>query len=273
MKKEYINNDIIRVIHQPKHTICSVIVMNTGYPLSPEVHEGIFKLGEVSDLMFIFSRKLFPVETSGISPEKLTTLYGGCAWTEYTYDSGPSIGMTIFRALLYCQEIFDKHIGYTISQASDLVRINEVCKNLVKINMSSVAKPIYKIRRLGSEELFKFYKQSGKKEKMGCGGLSVFSGIDLENIKASILGKLLYEKEPDCRYCTWHSESKVMYFRNGTIKTMLAMFLNVDEKDKFINILGTFTDPDPRYIFSCLPKLLGISNLNYNIEDLEIEKL
>ena len=270
MKKEYINNDIIRVLHQPKHTVCSVIVMNTGYPLPPEVHEGIFKLSEISDLVFIFSRRLFPVETSGISPEKLTTLYGGCAWTEYTYDSGSSIGMTILRALLYCQEIFDKHIGYTISQASDLKDLGKVCENLVKVNMSSIAKPIYKLRRLSPSELYEFYKVPDTRKNRGS-----FSGLcclGVENIKSIILGELFLPRDPDCRYCTWHSESKVMYFRNGTIKTILTMFLG-DDKYKFVEILETFTDPDPRYIFSCIPQLLGIDNLDYNVEDLEIEKL
>lgn len=267
MKKIKMNNkEEIYVINQPKHIITSIILMDTCYPLKDNVHEGLFKLGEISDLIFVFSPQNFPVETSSIKKEKFTTLYQGCAFMEIG-EKGLSLGL--MKLLLYCQEIFNKHLGYIVTMASCMgdIKQNTIDK-IMTIQGSSMAKPIFEARRLNPNEMYEFYKnEKSIKEDISLLKFTGLFGTDF--INSMILGDE-YKGYTDCRYCTWKSESSIMYFKNGVIKIFLDRF---EESDKMKEIVKTFTDPDIRYLFANLTKLCGLENINYNIDNLEIGKL
>lgn len=266
MKKISINNEgEIYVMSQPKHIIASIILMDTSYPLEKETHDAIFKLGEISDLIFIFSSRDFPVEISGIKKDKFTTLYKGCAFMEVG-NYGISLG--VMKMLSYCKEVFDKHLGYCISMSSLLGNIkDEDIDNIIKVQSSSIIKPIFKYSRLSSEEMYKFYAITEKEKDRKA--IKIFSmnnfGMDF------FVERLLRDEyiEQDCRYCTWKSDSSLMYFKNGVINTFLD---RLKENDTY-QIVKTFTDTDIRYLFTNLTKICGIDIVNYNIGELEIGKL
>lgn len=256
-------SDEMYVLKQPKHTLTSIVVMNSDYPISELSNTSLYRLSQVSDLIFVFSPLHFH-EESKINKVKFTTLHQGCAFII----SGGELWKTIFKVLQYCQEIFNKHVGYTISNCSDLKYIdNNTVDNLVKVNMSSITKPIFSSERLTEHEMYEFYKVPEYKKSSV---LSRFFGgtADIDNSFASYIlwGEFLPE-ENDCRYCTWKSESNIMYFKNGIMKIFL------DQYNEIKDILSTFTDPDIRYLFANLTVILGIDTINSNIEDLDINKI
>lgn len=261
------NENGIYVINQPKHVVTSIILMDSSYPLTNKVHEILFKLGEISDLIFVFSSKVFPVETSGINEEKFTTLYQGCAFIDVR-EQGLSSGL--IRLLRYCQEIFDKHLGYTISMCSSLeesdILEDDTLENILKVQASNVIKPIFSSRRLQPEELYEFYKKDrGSKKKYNL--TKLFLPSDLLSYYTEIEKEFL--EENDCRYCTWKSESPIMYFKSGVVRAILDKCTST-EGEIFVN---TFTDPDIRYLFTNLTKFYGIESINHDIGNLEIGKL
>lgn len=257
------------IVNQPRHLMISIILMDYDYyPLPDNIHTGLCKLSEISDIVFIFSDSHF--DNSKISKEKITTLYQACAFI----DSSGNLPRTIFKALQYDKEIFGKHIGITISRCQDLQESTpKLFENLEKINQSRIIKPVFKIRRLSSTELYNFYytpSEEKRKKKWKC----IFDEC-LYFYHRHILKSVIFPwtrvdvPDPadyiDCRYCTWGSNSSVLYFRNTTI----GIFLEKVDKE----FIDTFTDPDPRYLFAGLVKKNGIDCLDYNIEDLDIGKL
>lgn len=254
----------IYVLNQPKHIVASIILMDTNYPLLEEVHNGLIKLGEISDLIFVFSSYHFPVEVSGIKRDKFTTLYSGCAFMEIDHSH---LSRGILKLLLYCQEVFNKHLGYTVSLCSCLSEVNQkVVDNIVKVQGSSIVKPIFKARRLSPLEMYEFYKEDSH-EKSGV-FLSSF-GVDymMDKILGSEADIFSDKVRDDCRYCSWKSESPIMYFKSGIIKTFLG------QAEEMKEIIETFTNYDIRYLFTNLCKLCGIDNVDYFIGDLDVGKL
>lgn len=263
MKKNKIEKNEMYVINQPKHLLLSIVLMDyEHYPLPEEIHNSLCRLSEVSDIIFVFSDEYF--DNTGIHKDKITSLYQGCAFI----DGKENLSRTIFKALLYDKEIFNKHIGITISRCQDLYGTSEkLFSNLEKINQSRVVKPIFNIYRLSSEEIYQFYcnlEEVGKRRLENC-YLDFISNFICDPFLVS--GK----QEIDCRYCTWGSRSKVLYFRNTTINIFLEQLIN--QESEFYEFIDTFTDKDPRYLFSGLIKKNGIDCLDYNIEDLEVDKL
>ena len=264
--KRKIKKGELYVINQPKHLLLSIVLMDCeNYPLRKEIHDNLCKLSEISDIIFIFSDKYF--DNSEIHKDKLTSLYQGCAFI----DSLDNLPRTIFKALLYDKEIFSKHIGVTISRCQDLFSIKEdkLFNNIIKVNQSRISKPIFNIYRLSSDEIYKFY--STKEDIVT--KYSRFNNSELLR-KVFILSSICDiegNNEVDCRYCTWGSKSRVLYFRNITINLFLGHLLS--KEDEFHSYIDTFTDKDIRYLFAGLVKKFGIECLNYNIEDLEIDKI
>ena len=69
------------VVNQPRHLMISIILMDYDYyPLPDNIHTGLCKLSEISDIVFIFSDSHF--DNSKISKEKITTLYQACAFID-----------------------------------------------------------------------------------------------------------------------------------------------------------------------------------------------
>lgn len=263
MKKSKIEKDEMYVINQPKHLLLSIILMdNNYYPIQEEIHNNICRLSEVSDIVFIFSDNHF--NNSGIYKDKLTSLYQGCAFV----DSQGNLPRTIFKVLLYDKEIFSRHIGITISLCQDLIFDDpeKLIKNLEKVNQSRIVKPIFNIYRLSSDEIYQFYHN----EESIIENLSDYSFWPISNLFPKI--KMEEDRDAvDCRFCTWGSYSKVLYFRNSTINIFLEQL--VSKEEDFYKFIDTFTDPNPGYLFSGLVKKNGIECLDYSIEDLEVNEI
>lgn len=264
MKKlKMIESDEMYVLNQPRHTMVSLILMNSEYPLGIEGNV-IFKLSEISDLIFIFSPLHFPSEEK-IDRTKFTTLHQGCAFIK----SGGELCKTVFKVLQYCQEVFNKHVGYTISLSSEIKFLGkDDIDKLVKINMSSLNKPIFESTRLSENELYEFYRiPEIPKTSTIFSSLFGFSRESENSIVSYILWNEYLPEGNDCRYCTWGSSSSIMFFKNGVIKIFL------DNQENLKDILKTFTDPDIRYIFTNLVKILGIDTIDSNFQDLDVNKL
>lgn len=261
MKKRK-DNEVI-VIHQPRHSICSIVLMDSSYPLEKEVHEGIFKLGEVSDIIFIFSSTYFPKNTSMIDKDKFCTIYGGTAWIEQGLSV--SVGETLLKVIKYCKHIFNSHTEYTFLMCSGFSIAEKIIPNLMKVALSGIIKPIYSCERLGAERMYDIYKKRGSKEENKGGG-DVIKGI-IKKITSRIT-----ETGYDCRYCTWSCNSEIMFVKIGILNRVLDI-IDGDSGDRFLEIIRSFTTPNIKDILCNLFKLSGIVNINYNLEDLEVEKL
>lgn len=255
------------VVNQPRHPMLSIVLMDYDhYPLPDNIHAGLCKLSEISDIIFIFSDSHF--DNSEINKEKITTLYQACG----VIDSSGNLPRTIFKTLQYDKEIFGKHIGVTVSRCQDLLESTpKLFENLEKINQSRVIKPVFKIRRLSSTELYNFYYTPAERKKKWRCVYDECLYFYHRHIIQSVTFPWARVEVPDptdyidCRYCTWGSNSSVLYFRNTTI----GIFLEKPDWE----FIDTFTDPDPRYLFAGLVKANGIECLDYNIEDLDIGKL
>ena len=266
--KEKIKKDEMYVVNQPKHLLLSVVLMDyEKYPLPDDIHNGLCELSEISDMIFIFSDNHF--DNSGIHKSKITSLYQGCAFI----DSSGKLPRTFFKALLYDKEIFSKHLGTSIIRCQDLSNCldikNKLFENLIKVNQSKVNKPIFNIYRLSSNDIYNFYKDENdtKETHTYHSTLNMF-----ENSLLYLLSLKDYDKfEVDCRYCTWGSKSRVIYFRNTTINLFLEQMIKSEED--FYKFIDTFTDKDIRFLFAGLSKKFGIGCINHNIEDLDIDKI
>lgn len=260
--KENLNQEAVYVLNQPKHIILSVVIVDCSIPLIDRIHKDLDKLVKFSDVIFIFCEDKF-INNKKINKRKFTSLYQACGFTE----SSGNLARTLFTVLEYSKEIFKKHIGITISNLDDINLTDTQIKNLIEINGSAVMKPVFKIRRLNSDELYESYSNKEFEE---------YDDIELENFKlASFILKLFNKKREENNdtigmYKCYTSDSRLLYFKNGTINILLN-FVN-DERMK--NYIDSFIDDlDIRGILSSITKKLNIDNLNQNIEDLEINNL
>lgn len=257
------NKDEVYVLNNPKHIISTIVIVDFEFPVNEKIHNSLCTLSDNTDVIFVFSDKLCN-NSKDIFKEKFTTLYNGCAYI----DSNLSISRSIVKIFLYCKEIFNRHLGYLVARGSDLLSIDSSYINkLLKITESDIVKPVFHLRRLSGEELFEYYSIDK------CCGDNIlipnpFNLINLINVLLS--PKLLntiseYNDKIDCRYCSWTSDSSAMFFKNGVVNQILKQ-LGGEISYEYID---TFTSSDPRYFLSNLIKLLGIDNLNYNIEDID----
>ena len=260
--KENLNQEAVYVLNQPKHIILSVVIVDCSIPLIDRIHKDLDKLVKFSDVIFIFCEDKF-INNKKINKRKFTSLYQACGFIE----SSGNLARTLFTVLEYSKEIFKKHIGITISNLDDINLTDTQIKNLIEINGSAVMKPVFKIRRLNSDELYESYSNKEFEE---------YDDIELENFKlASFILKLFNKKREENNdtigmYKCYTSDSRLLYFKNGTINILLN-FVN-DERMK--NYIDSFIDDlDIRGILSSIIKKLNIDNLNQNIEDLEINNL
>lgn len=248
--------DEVYVLNQPKHLILSIIVVDTKFPLSQKTHENLSKLLEISDIGLVFSDKYFP-EQLKIDKRKFSSLYQSC----FFIDSEYNVGLTVMKSLLYGRAIFDNHIGYTISMLSDLENlVPDDLDKLLKITGSSIAKPVFKIRRLDTNEFFEIYNKDDKKEKSPT-KISLYRKI-LERLRGNEL-----QNDERRMYSIWHSNSKFMHFKSSVVGLICEEYcLN----DKNLEVINTFDEADPRYLFSSLIKMMGIDILNLDLKDVSL---
>lgn len=224
MKKEE-----IYVINQPKHNLLSVVVVDCELPITKEVHKNINELRTISDVLFVFLE-----QHRNINKKKFTSLYECCGYIEST----ENIGRTIMKALIYGKEIFEHRFGYTIGNLSDLKRPGFTDK-LQKLIMSPISQPVFKLRRLSSEEYYEIYNE--KRRCFLC---------NKENI--------------DNMFCSYTSDSMMMFMRTRTIDVLFD-FMNSNK-----DVVDSFKKTDPRFFYASLIKFLNIEQVDENLEDLEI---
>lgn len=137
----------VYVENQPKKSLMSIIIINKSI-ISQEEHDSISKLGEISDLFFIFGKN-----SKGINPEKFTSLCEGCAWIkENNLVSG------FLTAHAYSSNIFQCHLGYLLSDINDLKR-NINTNEILRIHALGNTLPIVRIERKTVEELREIYEE------------------------------------------------------------------------------------------------------------------
>ena len=263
MKNKENNSKRVFVVNQPKHLIATIIVIDDILPLPEQIHKVLCKLSEKTDIMFIFKSPSF----NKVHKDKFASLYQGCSWVDSTNEL---VSVSLFNLLLYCLKIFNKHLGYLIISSESLldekIFSDKFFNNLEQLTESTVTKPIYKIRRLNSSELYRFYSKSTNelnREEIKDFGVNNLFKFLLPSIEDNT------DKVIDCRYCTWTSDSNALFLKMKIVENIVIKC----STGGFMNYIKTFTDNDSRYFIVNLIKLMGIENIDYNLEDLDIKKL
>lgn len=141
------------VIEQPKRASLSIVWfsdLNMDLPLDSILHDGLDRLHNFSDLVFIYSSKF----TKKIDREKFATLYQATSWIEV----GDSETETFIKVLDYVREIFFCHVQINFFFASDftvqdLDRLDKLRDNRIL----SLSSSVLEIERHDSSEIFKMY--------------------------------------------------------------------------------------------------------------------
>ena len=225
----------IYILQQPKHSIISIVLVDSVFPIPEPQHESLAKLLEFSDIFFVF-----PKGVKGIEKEKFTSLYEGCGWVE----EGSGLIETYLRAVLYSLEIFECHVGFCMSRLTDLKTDIIDPQKIISLTGSSLVSPVFETRKLTSHEFYEIYKEAN-------------SGIFKTHSDTSNM------------YASYTSESPILYFKRSNLGTIID-FWRSSENNKYIK---SFTLSDPRYFFASVCKFLGIGTLNSNIHDLDVGKL
>ena len=254
----------IYIIEQPKRILISFIVVNLSLmeALNNRIHETLIKLVDYSDLFFIFPESHFP-EQSKIDKIKFTSLYRGCGFITAENDR---IGEPLFKALNYGVEVLSeekKHLGFMISQLSDLENVSQDFEKLLLIT-GPIERPVFRSRFLSGQELHQIYtipdnsSDTDKKRKS-----------NIFKVLLSLLKKKKYlETDEKGMYSTWHSDSPIIYLPRATMET-LCNSKKLGEAD-FEDWINTFTSSDPRYLMSSLINALGLKILNMNFNEVEL---
>lgn len=247
------NKNAVYVVKQPKHPIVTVILVNSDdLPLSHQAHQNIDALSTISDIVFVFSEHF---KTSDVDIRKFASLYGA---TAYMLESGPRIGPGIFRALAYCQGVFQTFAGYILT---DTIRLREVgllgqskLEKIQEVTMSPISKPIMNITRLSAEELGNIYlKPYGDTRPDPTPSWMFWKSHDNE-----------YDIE-DRINSTHKSASKFLYFKVPVIKALLTRY----EDKEFQSYLRSFSEDDFTFLIASLIKKLDLDNLDADIINLE----
>lgn len=267
------NYNEVYVINQPEHTILSIIVMDTKFPLTEVSHSYIEKLQKFSDTCFLFSDKLF--ESKNVNKKKFTSLYDGNCFISA---QGNSILPMVLKALNYSIEIFKKHNSFLIFNLSDFEKYSEeefgkFRENTIKINSSGVMHPILRIKKLNNEELFEYYneetrdynEQSGNRflDFFASGSSYIGKKLCLNYFTESFASKDVPENNKNI-YSSWKTNSIVQFFKRDTI----LKFIDFLENNP--GFIDTFEGWGIDMIFSTLVRRLKLKNHNNGIEELDL---
>lgn len=233
-----IEKDAVYINQQPKHSLLSIVVVGDNFPQPQEVHEGLFNLSGISDVIFIFSDKYFH-SSKNCQKSKFVSLYNACGYI----DSYSSLPETLLQVFMYDKEIFKCHTGIALMNSWN---IGSNISLLEKINASNIKKPIYKPRHLNSEEYFDIYK---KVEKINWIGKEKTLEDDTVNM-----------------YSTHGTESNVVFLRPDIIN----LILKFDKEPGLKNYISSFDNSDLRYFIASTLNYLGIEALGINIGEVEI---
>lgn len=236
------NKEEVYLINQPKHITSSIIILEDTFPLPEDIHTGIEKLCDISDVLFIYAPKYY-MRQKHINFDKFASLYRSCAWIE----SGASLGSTLMKLLRYDKEIFGCHRNTLIWDFSSIGEVNT--DKITSIIASPLTKPILEIERLGSEEFYEIYEE--------CESIPL---LNLLSPKKSSLEKA---------FCSYKATSDLVLLRENTIDTVLEFYDNTE--DKFPHeYIESFTDPNIMYLLGSIIKYLGIDYFNANYLDIRL---
>ena len=155
--------------------------------------------------------------------------------------AGDSLAESFIRVGKYGNEIFKAAAGYLV--ISDVYNLPNIpIENIQKINASGLLQPIFKERRLGTDEFYQIY-----------------------NSPADIVSKLTRPTDGlDKKYSIWTSDSDIIFLRPdifGKFETLPAEYIR------------SFSWSDIRYFIASAVKKLLIGNTNSDISDLDIGSL
>lgn len=243
--KKNMNKNSVYVLRQPEHSLVTIIVVDTGdLPLDRRVHENIDALGEISDLVFVFSDHYS--KTNGkVDIPKFSNLYKASA---YLCGEGNAIGEPLFLALDYCKEVFQKHTTYLITDTRKLREFNDTgkIKRFPEIALMGIQKPLMRINRLGERELGEIY---------------MVPETDCHWWEPK------KPKETMDRYWSTHnSPTDIMFFKSPVIGLLVG---NRDDED-FKDYIKTFTEDDFSYLMASLIVKKRIETTQTDIQNVEL---
>lgn len=237
MEKE--TKDKFYVLQKPTHQILSIVFVGGTFPLTPEIHDGLENLKEISDIIFVFDEKTYKT-TKFIRKEKFATLYGSKLWV----DSGNFLSGLI-GAFEYEAEVFKSHSSIVVMNLWDIDIDKTRAEKIQSICFSQISQPVLKITRPGPEEFFDIYKKSP------------ISLDDIFGVKSC---------QSNNKYCSYSSTSPLAILRPNTA----GLIVSSTKSDEMSGYLESFKLPDFRYFLASVIKYTGIEYLDFNPYDLEI---
>lgn len=225
----------VYIVNQPRKSIMSVVFIEKNeYPLPEKIHDRLYSLSELSDLFFVFHGE----GNKGINEDKFCNLYSACGWII----SGGNLPETFLKVGSYSNNIFKTHTGFLVFYSVfDIPDIDGISENITSVNSGGLVQPIFKERRLGTDEIYKIY-----------------------NSPADI-GSLLNKTDGlDKKYSIWTSDSNLIFLRPD-------MFNKLETLGE--DYIKSFSWSDIRYFIASGTKRLLIGNTNANLGDLEIGQL
>jgi len=235
-----INKNNMVVIKQPVHTILSVVVIGDEFPIKDTTHNSIDKLSEFSDVVFIFSDRLFKSQRK-INKEKFSTLYQACAYIE----SSDNLMETLSKTLYYDSEIFAKHFGFLLMNSWDIEE-NIPKNDIMKILGSTIEKPIIKIDRYSNKDLYDIYEKKWL----------------IDDIVCPVLEKNKLDNKNTC----YTSSSNIIMCKRNLVKVLLDFWLNIENK----NYIKSFSGDNIKDYLASVIKYLKLDYINKPIIDVKL---
>jgi len=226
------------VVYQPKRTILSIISIETDDlqgPLQQSTLDGLDKLAEFSDIIFLFPSGA----QKYVDCEKFTSLCSGCSWTIGEWED------TFIESLQYGLEIFGKHYSYLLMNLVDIDGLYIPKDNIINLNMSASKVPILEIQRKSPEELYDYYKYIRE--------------IPERSWWEIWRKETIYKWDLNNFYSLWKTDSVFIYMRPKNVEQIL-------EKKEIVSTFESYRD----FIASCIMNM-GMEYINQNIEDIDYE--
>lgn len=229
------NKNAMYVIEQPKHSIASIISMNSDFPICKNTHDNIRKLGEFTDLIFVF-----PEVPRGVDIEKFTTLYQG---SSYLVGNSKSLAIPTKISIQYCVEVFNKHVAFlmTSMRALEYKQLDLNIQSIQEITASpDTRRPILEIVESDENALSEIYMYEEKR---------FFDTHDK-------IGR---------KYSSFYTPSPIIYFKALTLKNLMELCT-----DEF---LETFTEPDLSFMWASSIIRKGIGHTNSDLLKVKINDI
>ena len=252
------NKDCMYVLDQPKHAIASIIFVRTDFiiPVLELVHKNLDNLGLISDLIFIFSdkyEKLKENKQKKVNPRKFSNLYRACS---FFCGSKSVVPEPLLEVLLYCQEVFNHHAAYIITDTlklGDIELTEKALSNIQVVAMSEIKRPVIEIDRLSADELGEIYYMRNqtnwiklfRESRRGCG---------------------------DREFTTHSSDSPLVFLKSYAAEQILREYK--ENKEDFLNnYLLSFSEADFLYFLASYIMRLELGMIPNTVTNLIVNDL